>query len=508
MKNLNVAFALLLFAPSVAAQDVSSAVNSITPGDIRAKIGVIAHDSMQGRNTPSPGLDMTAAWIADQFRSYGLKPGGDDGSYIQHYPLKRTQLDLAASSIAIEGGPTWKFGAETSWWRGITGSAGRSGNAVVVWGSPNANREITPLPVEGMTAIVIVPATGRNTNRLVQGLEQFVQNASGVIVVTGEANRGWANRLSREDRFRVSPEWRGSTGGGTPLVEVKDAMIAPVLAAHGISLEDLRGDAGAMQLRELSDLSITIRTIYGVDDLLPTPNTVGILEGSDPELKNEYIVFSAHMDHVGTSAEGSCREVDGDGICNGADDDASGTIGIVELAEAFSMLNPRPRRSMIFVTVSGEEKGLWGSDYFALNPGVPRENIVANLNADMIGRNWTDTVVAICKEHSDLGETLNEVNVLHPELNMTAIDDIWPEQNFYRRSDHYNFAKRGIPILFFFNGTHENYHRPSDQVELIDAEKESRVVKLMFYLGLEIANKDARPEWNPESYAEIVQPVP
>ncbi len=91
---------------------------------------------------------------------------------------------------------------------------------------------------------------------------------------------------------------------------------------------------------------------------------------------------------------------------------------------------------------------------------------------------------------------------------MTAIDDIWPDQNFYFRSDHFNFAKRGIPVLFFFNGTHDNYHRPSDQVELIDAEKESRIVKLMFYLGLEIANKDARPQWNPESYAEIVQPVP
>ncbi|MEE8134584.1 MAG: M20/M25/M40 family metallo-hydrolase, partial [Gemmatimonadales bacterium] len=284
--------------------------------------------------------------------------------------------------------------------------------------------------------------------------------------------------------------------------------IAPVLTAIGMSLEEIRADSGAMQVHELSDLSITIKMIYGVEDVLPTPNTVGILEGSDPELKNEYVVFSAHMDHVGTSTQGSCREVGGDGICNGADDDASGTIGIVELAEAFSMVNPRPRRSIIFVTVSGEEKGLWGSDYFALNPGVPRENIVANLNADMIGRNWTDTIVVIGKEHSDLGETLNEVNSQHLELNMTAIDDIWPNQNFYLRSDHYNFAKRGIPILFFFNGTHDNYHRPSDEVELIDAEKESRIVKLMFYLGLEIANKDARPEWNPESYAEIVQPVP
>ncbi len=507
MKKLKIAFASLFFAPTLSAQDISSAVNSITPEDIRAKIGVIAHDSMQGRNTPSPGLDMTAAWIADQFQSYGLEPGGDDGSFIQHYPLKRTQLDLVASSIAIEGGPTWQFGTDASWWQGVTGNAGVKAQVAVVWGRPTQG-EVTELPVDGMTVIVIVPTGGRSTRRTARGLLRYVQNAAGVIFVTGEATEQWANQLSREDRFRVSPDWGANSSDVMPVVEVKDAMIAPVLSTLGVSLEEIRADSGAVQVRELSDLSITIKTIYGVEDVLPAPNTVGILEGSDPELKNEYVVFSAHMDHVGTSAEGSCREVDGDGICNGADDDASGTIGIVELAEAFSMVNPRPRRSIIFVTLSGEEKGLWGSDYFVLNPGVPRENIVANLNADMIGRNWTDTIVVIGKEHSDLGETLNQVNSQHLELNMTAIDDIWPDQNFYFRSDHFNFAKRGIPVLFFFNGTHDNYHRPSDQVELIDAEKESRIVKLMFYLGLEIANKDARPQWNPESYAEIVQPVP
>ena len=111
------------------------------------------------------------------------------------------------------------------------------------------------------------------------------------------------------------------------------------------------------------------------------------------------------------------------------------------------------------------------------------EQIVANLNADMVGRNWPDTIVVIGKEHSDLGETLNRVNAAHPELGMTAIDDIWPEENFYGRSDHINFARRGVPILFFFNGTHPDYHRPSDQVEKIDAEKESRIVQLMLYLG-------------------------
>ncbi len=234
------------------------------------------------------------------------------------------------------------------------------------------------------------------------------------------------------------------------------------------------------------------------------PNVVGILEGSDPVLKDEYLVFSAHMDHSGTADQGSCAARGADSICNGADDNASGTVAIVELAEAFAALHPRPKRSVIFLTVSGEEKGLWGSSFFAEHPPVPVEQMVANVNADMVGRNWTDTIVVIGKEHSDLGETLERVNAAHPELNMTAIDDLWPEENFYNRSDHIHFARRGVPILFFFNGTHEDYHQVTDEPEKIDAEKESRIVQLMLFLGIEIANAAERPKWNPESYERVV----
>jgi len=156
------------------------------------------------------------------------------------------------------------------------------------------------------------------------------------------------------------------------------------------------------------------------------------------------------------------------------------------------------------LTVSGEEKGLWGSAYFADHPPVPIGDIVADLNTDMVGRNWKDTIAVIGKEHSDLGATLNRVGVAHPELRMQLIDDIWPQENFYFRSDHYNFARKGVPILFFFNGTHPDYHRPSDSPDKIDAEKESRIVKLVFYLGLDVANAAERPKWNPDSYARIV----
>ena len=167
-------------------------------------------------------------------------------------------------------------------------------------------------------------------------------------------------------------------------------------------------------------------------------------------------------------------------------------------------MTPRPKRSIIFLNVSGEEKGLWGSEYFTTHPAVPITSIVADLNMDMIGRNWRDTIVAIGKEHSDLGATLNRVAASHPELNMQPIDDIWPEQDFYRRSDHFNFARKGVPILFFFNGTHEDYHQVGDSPDKIDTEKEARVAQLVFYLGLEVANASQRPKWNPDSYRAIV----
>lgn len=231
------------------------------------------------------------------------------------------------------------------------------------------------------------------------------------------------------------------------------------------------------------------------------PNVAAILPGADPVLRDEYIVFSAHMDHVGINPSAGA-----DSIFNGADDDASGTAGVLELAEAYSRAGGRPKRSLIFLTVSGEERGLWGSDHFVQNPPVPLGRVVANINMDMIGRNWRDTIAVIGREHSDLGATLARVNAEHPELGMTAIDDIWPQENFYFRSDHYNFAKRGVPVLFFFNGTHADYHGAGDGPEQIDAEKEARLVRLIYHLGLAIGNAPERPKWNDESYRAIVKP--
>jgi Zn-dependent M28 family amino/carboxypeptidase len=204
------------------------------------------------------------------------------------------------------------------------------------------------------------------------------------------------------------------------------------------------------------------------------------------------------MDHVGTNSTSPK-----DSIWNGADDDASGTAGVLALAEAFSQAPTR--RSIIFLTVSGEEHGLWGSSWFTSHPPVPIRKIVANFNLDMIGRNWKDSIVVVGMEHSDLGQTLKKVSAMHPELGITPMHDPWPQENFFGRSDHYNFARRGVPALFFFNGVHEDYHRPSDSPDKIDAEKESRVVRLIFHVLTAVANATPRPEWNPESYKKIVR---
>ena len=284
-------------------------------------------------------------------------------------------------------------------------------------------------------------------------------------------------------------------------MQVRGGAIARALRAAKLDLAQVRASPKPI-VRELSGLRVSVELKDSVVSSSEAPNTVGILEGSDPVLKDEYLVYSAHMDHIGVAAGRA------DSINNGADDDASGTVGVIELAEAFSRAGARPKRSIIFLTVSGEEKGLWGSRYFTEHPAVPIDRIVADLNIDMIGRNWPDTIVAIGKEHSDLGATLERVNAAHRELGMTAIDDQWPEERFYFRSDHYNFARKGVPILFFFNGVHPDYHRVTDSPDKIDSEKEARILRLLYYLGREIGDAADRPRWKPESYREIVDDPP
>jgi hypothetical protein len=480
--------------------------STITAADVIRRIRIIADDSMLGRDTPSRGLDLTAAYVASEFRRLGLKPAGDSGTYLQHYPIVRTRFDLAHSHVGfmVAGTHTHaEFSKDARWRYGNVPDEEIGGKAVLLGGALDAS-SVEPDDVDGRMVLLVVDFSKPvrpGTNAALQAL--FASKARGILLISNRDSAEFAKALADTGAgtLRLGLRDNLSGGGGSVVVEVHDRAATAPLAKAGVDLAAVRASTTPV-IRPLDNLMLMIDAKEQVVESLTAPNTVGILEGTDPVLKNEYVVFSAHMDHVGvnTPQKGST-----DSIWNGADDDASGTTGIMELAEAFAQPGARPRRSLIFLTVSGEEKNLWGSRWFSEHPAVPIGQIVADLNMDMIGRNWVDTIVVIGKEHSDLGATLNRVNAAHPELNMTAIDDIWPEERFYFRSDHYNFARKGVPILFFFNGTHEDYHGPGDEPSKINAEKESRIIKLVYYLGQDVANTDARPKWKPESYKEIVE---
>ncbi|MHB1194921.1 MAG: M20/M25/M40 family metallo-hydrolase [Longimicrobiales bacterium] len=493
-----------LFAPAaLAAQapDAVRAVATITQDDFAWRVGVIAHDSMRGRDTPSPGLDKTAEWIASEFRRFGLRGGTERGSFIQRYPLVETALDSDASGLQVAGGPRLRFGADLAPMWGAD-EAEVTGALVLVTGEPDG-AALEKADLDGKHVAVALPPSAATNRRALFGMLSAVGNsgAASVMIVNGDADGAWTAALASALEPSVSwpgEERSGAGPFGVPRLQIRAASLAPVLQAAGVDPAQLRR-TGRMQLTGVPGVTLTLTQRVRTT---PTsaPNVVGILEGSDPVLKDEYLVFSGHMDHVGVGTP----DENGDSIFNGADDDASGTVAVMEVAEAMASLSPAPRRSVIFLVVSGEEKGLWGSQYYADNPSVPIEQMVANFNADMVGRNWPDTIVAIGKEHSDLGATMNRVNEAHPELRMTAIDDIWPEERFYFRSDHYHFARKGVPILFFFNGTHPDYHGRDDEPDRVDSEKAARISRLLFHLGMEVADAEERPRWNPESYKQIV----
>lgn len=512
MKVLRILSPVFLLPAALAAQSpetIENAAASITSEDIIHRIGIIADDSMRGRETPSPELDMTAEYIAREFQRFGLQPGGDDGTFLQRYPLELVALDTGHPAIAVEGGPSWNLGRDVAHLFGARSYDPVTAPVKVVWGAVSGPADVAPFELSGAVVFVVVslPEDGMfgDSSFQMRVVSVLQQRPAAVVLVTQRPDDAWSSLLGGTSRPspRIPTPEEAEEGQGTRqppfiLLEMRDRTVAPFLAEHGVDLAAARTQLDEpVQHREVTDLSVMVSLEEKKVADTSAPNTVGILEGSDPELKHEYLVFTGHMDHVGSSDQDPtrCGAQGDDTICNGADDDASGTISVVELAEAFSKLHPRPKRSIIFATVSGEERGLWGSGFFAENPPVPIEQLVANFNADMVGRNWTDTIVVIGKEHSDLGETMNRVNAEHPELNMTAIDDIWPEENFYRRSDHFNFAQKGVPILFFFNGTHDDYHQPSDEVDKIDGDKTARITQLMFYLGLEVANAAERPKW-------------
>ncbi len=485
---------------------VLKAAATITEADVARRVGIIADDSMMGRDTPSPGLESAASYIAAQFKSFGLKPAGDGNTYFQRYPVvtRQIQLDKSYAQFAeLNGDGLIVLPYETSVRHHVGEFPGKPITAPMVFlsGPPDIDKFPADSVLKDKFLVWIVDFETINQSANKVFMKAMQAGVAGLIAVSNRDPAEVRKEIARATRAQVSRPEAEDPPYKIPLgIEIPEALIVEQVPEAQQTFDQFRA-ATVTTVVPFPDWDATIMAADTVLGETTAPNVVAILEGSDPKLKDEYVLFTAHMDHIGITPGQP------DSINNGADDDASGTVGVVELAEAFSRPGARPKRSLIFVTVSGEEKGLWGSDYFAAHPPVPLDQVVANINIDMIGRNWPDSIVAIGRHHSDLGQTLDRVNARHPELGLAVIDDPWPEENYYQRSDHFNFARRGVPILFFFNGAHDDYHRASDSPDKINAEKEARIVKLLFYLGQEIANATEKPKWDEESRKAVVKEV-
>ena len=492
---------LILLVPSIltaqAGLPSEGAVKTITPQDIGARISTVAHDSMQGRDNPSRGLELTAGYVASEFRRLGLRPAGDKGGYLQRFELSRWLIDSRRSSVTLEGPDSrqvLRLGAEVRYVDGPVPAGPIRGTVVLMMGSlapGNDLRDRIPLVLIDYTK-ALPPSLGPDIYRLA---------ASGVRAVLLLSNRDSATfteRLRTAAQPRLRRETAPDQDSIAPILEVHERTLAAFLARLDIQPDRLRRSSAPVRTA-VPQMNAEIRLSRDIQSRASLPNVIGILEGSDSKLRGEYVAYTAHIDHIGLSSGQP------DSINNGADDNASGVAGLLELAEAFSQPGARPRRSLLFLAPSAEEPGLLGSAHFTDHPTVPLKSIVADINMDLIGRNWPDSVIAVGLEQSDLGETLRKVVSAHPELRMTPIPDRWPEERIFYRSDHYNFARKGVPILFFTSGTHPDYHRPGDEPSRINTEKESRLVQLLFYLGESVANRTERPQWAAESYRQIVE---
>jgi hypothetical protein len=476
---------------------------AITAGGVSRHIEVIADDSMRGRATPSPELDKVAVYIAGEFARVGLQPGGDSGSFLQRYRLEVARFVPESSSVWMSGRATARLqvGTDLLWVQGDPPAGPLAAVPVVISGDPRAGGMLDSAMIAGRVAVL---AYGPQLNAVATKLLPL--RPAAILLLGAFPDTMWEQLPGRAGGTRVTNP-NEQSGPSLPAVLVTQATtLAPWLREVGADPDSLLGSAGRpLVARAVPGDTVHIRLWQQAQGDASAPNVVGILPGSDSLLAHQYVLFTAHMDHIGVPSAGEgCAAKGADSICNGADDDGSGTVAVLELAQAFVTSPVRPKRSLVFMTVSGEERGLWGSGYFADHPTVPLDSVVADLNSDMVGRNWADTMAVIGREHSDLGATLDSVAARHPELRMTPVGDRWPQEGLYFRSDHFNFARKGVPVLFFTSGLHPDYHQVSDSPEKIDAEKEARFAQLLYYLGLEVANAAAKPQWNPDSYRTIV----
>jgi Peptidase family M28 len=517
-------FFFLIFAGSAIAQptdtearkgDPAVMIASTIKGEqISEYVHVLAADDMEGRETGKPGNRRAAEYIASKFDEMGIPSAPGYDSHFQE--LAFTRVKLGATELTVNeftyrnmkdfvvipsNMPTDQivfdtdeivfmgYGIEDSTYSDYTYAKDLSGKTILIYSGEPFDSDKNSL----VTGTV-------QWSRWSTSLEDKLRVAkskgvAGVVVIA----KDFQQLASQQRRFILS----GRTIMGTP--EFAEDQ-APHIIASSTLTESLLGKKKKKVIKTRDKIAkkgklkpvVFPASVKGTftREVNSTPgvNILAYIEGIDPDMKDEIIVITAHYDHIGTR---------GDDIYNGADDNASGTSGVMEIAQAFQEAKNRdfgPRRSVLCMLVTGEEKGLLGSMYYAEHPVFPLENTVANINIDMIGRideehtspDYT-YVIGADRLSTDLHEINEAVNkkYAHLELDYTynAKDD--PNQ-FYYRSDHYNFARRGIPAIFYFSGVHEDYHQPTDTVDKIMFDKAANIARLAFHTAWELANREER----------------
>lgn len=507
------------------------ALARITEKHLQAHVRYLAADERKGRMTGTPGYGEAAAYVADQLEQIGLSPGGEQGWY-QEVPLKSAHLDVDSATVILHPDGSdrrlaWKedfvmFGDDVRKETNVRAPVVFAGFGVH---APDMNySDLENVDVSGKIVAIFLgapPSFPHNqrafySSTRVKLRELVSRGAVGIIAMRSRVDRQrytW-EQLVLNVGTQPGMAWVDPSGQvegyfprirGLALVDVEAARTlfegAPVSYEEALDA----ADAGRQLSAPLGvEVTLARRTRH---EEVTSPNVIGIAHGSDPELREEYVVYSAHLDHVGTG-----QPVDGDRIYNGFYDNAMGVALMIEAARAIVSMPERPRRSVLFIAVTGEERGLLGSDYFAHYPTVPPQAIVADVNLDMpLFLYPLADVIAFGAEHSSL-ESVIETAVAAEDFTLSP--DPIPEEVLFIRSDQYSFVRQGVPSVFLVPGftstdadvdgaalfqqhLHQHYHRPSDDLsQPVDWESALRFARANVRIGLAIADHDGRPTWN------------
>jgi peptidase M28-like protein len=462
---------------------------AIDEADLRTWLAFLASDELEGRETGERGYDVASRFCATVFERAGLQPAGDDRSFFQSFEILRREVDAEASGLEVKdasgverfslGGNLAKSTSDDIDWSGRWAFVGfgeepEKDAAVKFGGIPIKDR-----------VVLVLPRPGKKER---ESRGTFNNGATRIVVISEDRVKSRIGLDSQDLPTFITPYPRRGTPRDQPqVVYITNRLADRLLRSRGLTVASLLEKKEAPPFLELDGLEARI-TIKHRELKLRGRNVVGILPGSDPGLREEAVAIGAHLDHVGHH---------GGEIFRGADDDGSGSTGILALTKAFAASPRRPARSVLFLLFAAEEKGLWGSKYYVDHPTIPLKKLIAELQMDMIGRNEdvpskkerpednTNTVYLVGSERQS--HDLLQI-VLHSNR-YVGLRFKYDREDVYGSSDQYNFGERGVPIAFFFTGFHPDYHRPTDTPDKINYPKMARILRMVYASAWDLAER-------------------